>query len=287
MADRIHRVTLGKDAGSGTLCILSFLEHELLLKYEINNKETKNLPLHTEEVDSSSVQPHQLEQQEVREIVEPQPTRQPQIISLSVSKSVKAKKSADLPASSEKKTYQELIDLILQIPDMRQFPQARNRLLPKNLRVRHSRSEKDPAKDLENIIDLAERFDALPKVFSNLWIELDNTILEDGDGERNRLREELNEIRSALSFQKRKIRMEYGQIPNECRRFLRSKLNAYFDLEGIRTICYDLAIEYESLKGPAKSGIVISLLEEVERQHRINEFIEICKSVRPHIDWDC
>ena len=234
------------------------------------------------------MKPQQLEQQEsVKELVEPQPIKQPQKISLHSSESSKAKQPIKLLTEGQSKPYQRLIELIMQIPEMKELPKVRYRLLPKNLRVRRSRFEQDPVKDLNNIIDWVERYDALPKMFANLWIEFDAYIPKDDKDQRNRIRKELDEIRKELTFPSRKIHMEQGQIPIECRRFLRNELNTRFSLNDLRTICYDLGIDFEILEGPEKTGKVISLLLAVEHQHRVNELIDICKSERPYVDWDC
>ncbi|MCA9994773.1 MAG: HEAT repeat domain-containing protein, partial [Anaerolineales bacterium] len=59
-----------------------------------------------------------------------------------------------------------------------------------------------------------------------------------------------------------------------------------FSTEDIKTLCFDLAIDYEALEGIGKSGKVAELVKYCERQSRISQLVNKCMEFRPDIDWD-
>ena len=66
---------------------------------------------------------------------------------------------------------------------------------------------------------------------------------------------------------------------------LRKALTRYFDLEELRTLCFDLSIEYEELPGETKSGKVTALLDHCERHGRLPFLLTYLQNERSQIDW--
>jgi hypothetical protein len=69
------------------------------------------------------------------------------------------------------------------------------------------------------------------------------------------------------------------------RRALREGIIASYNLEELRTVCYDLAIDYEDLSGENKSNKVISLIEYVWRRGRLDALLDYCRRDRPLYPW--
>lgn len=65
---------------------------------------------------------------------------------------------------------------------------------------------------------------------------------------------------------------------------LREALETAFSLEELRTICFDLQIEYENFL-PQKGDVVRELIKILHRENRLIELIEICEKKRKQISW--
>jgi hypothetical protein len=68
------------------------------------------------------------------------------------------------------------------------------------------------------------------------------------------------------------------------RRQLRIVLDTRFNDEELRTLCFDLQVDYEGLAGETKLARIISLIEYFERVQRTSEFLRYMKEVRPDVD---
>lgn len=64
---------------------------------------------------------------------------------------------------------------------------------------------------------------------------------------------------------------------------LREEITAHFNSEELRTLCFDMNIDYENLGGEGKAGKVRELIAYCERHGRIDELVEICRQLRPQI----
>jgi hypothetical protein len=69
------------------------------------------------------------------------------------------------------------------------------------------------------------------------------------------------------------------------RRALREGVIASYNLEELRTVCYDLGVEYEDLSGESKSNKVIALIEYVWRRGRLDALLDYCRQDRPLYPW--
>lgn len=66
---------------------------------------------------------------------------------------------------------------------------------------------------------------------------------------------------------------------------LRQEIDKRFSLSDIRTLCFDLGIDYDKLAGEEKVGKVRELLLFVQRVGRENELITYLSSARPKVPW--
>ncbi len=67
---------------------------------------------------------------------------------------------------------------------------------------------------------------------------------------------------------------------------MRQNLAEHFDLEELRTLCADLGVDYDSLRGEGKIAKARELVEYLDRTGRISELIAICVRQRPNVTWE-
>jgi hypothetical protein len=66
---------------------------------------------------------------------------------------------------------------------------------------------------------------------------------------------------------------------------LRNVLNARFSVEELRTLCFDLRVEYEALPGMDKNSKVRALILHCERRAQLNDLIQACARQRSDVNW--
>lgn len=66
---------------------------------------------------------------------------------------------------------------------------------------------------------------------------------------------------------------------------LRQVIAARFDEEELRTLCFDLGVDYDSLRGEGKENKARELLATMERRGRVLSLIENGRRLRPDILW--
>jgi hypothetical protein len=64
----------------------------------------------------------------------------------------------------------------------------------------------------------------------------------------------------------------------------RQKIESAFNKGQLKTLCFDMGIDYENLP-ETKEGMVRELLQYCVRQNRVNELLQICREKRPTIAW--
>ncbi len=67
---------------------------------------------------------------------------------------------------------------------------------------------------------------------------------------------------------------------------LRALLDAHFNEEELRTLCFEMGVEYESLGGRGKSANARELVTFLGRRQRLDEMIEAGKRLRPDVAWE-
>ena len=73
--------------------------------------------------------------------------------------------------------------------------------------------------------------------------------------------------------------------PSDFRAKLRQDLAEYFGEEELRTLCFDMALDYESLPAQGKAGKAREIVAQVERNGAITKLIEQCRLLRPNVQW--
>lgn len=66
---------------------------------------------------------------------------------------------------------------------------------------------------------------------------------------------------------------------------LRENLNAYYSESELRSLCFDLGIEYEHLGGRSKPEKVLDLIGFMQRRGRLEQLVDLVRQQRPHSSW--
>jgi formylglycine-generating enzyme required for sulfatase activity len=66
---------------------------------------------------------------------------------------------------------------------------------------------------------------------------------------------------------------------------LRRNLRTCFDESELRDLCFDIGIDYDSLRGEGKGDKARELVAYLERRGRLSELIEVCEELRPKVPW--
>jgi hypothetical protein len=69
------------------------------------------------------------------------------------------------------------------------------------------------------------------------------------------------------------------------RKELRQLLERHFNEEELRTLCFDLGIDYDALPGTGKAGKARELVAFSDRRGRIEELIALGAQMRPRVPW--
>jgi hypothetical protein len=66
---------------------------------------------------------------------------------------------------------------------------------------------------------------------------------------------------------------------------LRQNLINCFDEDELRTLCFDLDTDYDTLPGQGKAGKARSLVAFLDRRGRLSDLAQVCSRQRPHVSW--
>lgn len=66
---------------------------------------------------------------------------------------------------------------------------------------------------------------------------------------------------------------------------LRQNLAKHFNIDELRTLCFDLGIEHENLP-ETKDGMARELVAYCERTGKIPELVAQCRTLRPNVSWE-
>jgi Effector-associated domain 7 len=67
---------------------------------------------------------------------------------------------------------------------------------------------------------------------------------------------------------------------------LRLKIVEHFDDEELRTLCFDVGVDYDNLRGQGKEAKARELIDYMQRQGRLSDVIQACRKARPRVDWN-
>ena len=67
--------------------------------------------------------------------------------------------------------------------------------------------------------------------------------------------------------------------------YLRQILTDRFDESELRTLCFDLDVDYDALSGGTKADKARELIGYLSRRDRVTELVEIGQRLRPDIPW--
>ncbi len=66
---------------------------------------------------------------------------------------------------------------------------------------------------------------------------------------------------------------------------LHKMMERYFDLEEIRTLCFQLNVDYDSVRGEGKSARIRHLILDLARHGRLEQLVAMASMERPHVTW--
>lgn len=66
---------------------------------------------------------------------------------------------------------------------------------------------------------------------------------------------------------------------------LRRILVSYFSEDELRTLCFDLRVDYDDLRGSNKTKKAINLISHLARLDQIEQLLDLCREARPHVVW--
>lgn len=66
---------------------------------------------------------------------------------------------------------------------------------------------------------------------------------------------------------------------------LHKQIDRVFNLEEVRTLCFDLGVDFDSVRGEGKSARIRELILQLARQERLQELIDLVRLQRPRTEW--
>ena len=66
---------------------------------------------------------------------------------------------------------------------------------------------------------------------------------------------------------------------------LHKQIDQYFSFSEVRTLCFNLGVDYENIPGDHRSAFVRNLIVSLAKQSRLQELIDEVRAERPRVDW--
>jgi len=79
---------------------------------------------------------------------------------------------------------------------------------------------------------------------------------------------------------------EIVDILPEHKRYLLTKIDRYFNDSELRTLCFEMRIDYEHLVGAEKLSKIRELILYCESRGLVNNLVKECKKQRPSVYWE-
>jgi hypothetical protein len=76
------------------------------------------------------------------------------------------------------------------------------------------------------------------------------------------------------------------ELTVEYRAMLGENLEKWFDIAELRDLCFDIGVQYESLKGETKPNRARELVAYCERRQIIPHLVAKCEKLRPKVSWE-
>jgi hypothetical protein len=78
---------------------------------------------------------------------------------------------------------------------------------------------------------------------------------------------------------------QQSKTPVEQLAQLRQQIAEHFDDEELKTLCFDLGVDYDTLRGDGKEAKVRELVAYFERRNSIFDLVKKCSELRPKVAW--
>lgn len=66
---------------------------------------------------------------------------------------------------------------------------------------------------------------------------------------------------------------------------LHKQIDQYFSFSEVRTLCFNLGVDYENIPGDHRSAFIRNLIVSLAKQGRLQELIEEVRAERGFVDW--
>jgi uncharacterized protein YeeX (DUF496 family) len=141
--------------------------------------------------------------------------------------------------------------------------------------------------------NLEKRLDELNEEYAAVSAQIGRTL---GDADILRLtrqaahlEQEIKQLETDI-FQLDPDRTETRSVDNKEHQQLLVNLANFltqrFDQEELRTLCFDLNVEYDDLSADGRANKARELVKLLDRHGRIPELITLGKQLRPNVAWD-
>jgi DNA-binding NtrC family response regulator len=137
-----------------------------------------------------------------------------------------------------------------------------------------------PSPDM--IFKMSRRYPMVPDAGYILKSKFNYDMLRELVDRACRAREEGNVHTAGVASEESAQRPKYSV---ELHRRLRRILDTRFAEGELRTLCYDLDLDYDDLPGDGKADKARELVRHLERHDRLSELVEIGKELRPDVPW--
>ncbi len=66
---------------------------------------------------------------------------------------------------------------------------------------------------------------------------------------------------------------------------LHKQVDRYFSFSEVKTLCFNLGVDYENIPGDGRSAFIRNLIISLAKQNRLPELINLVRQERPFVDW--
>ena len=66
---------------------------------------------------------------------------------------------------------------------------------------------------------------------------------------------------------------------------LHKQIDTYFSFNEVKTLCFDLGVDYENIPGNIRSAFIRNLIVSLAKQNRLQELVNKVRDERPFVDW--